>query len=119
MRILRRKEFLALPAGTIYAKGKEWYFNGLEIKHETTGIKGDDWWSLDPAWIEGTGDGPGGWFDTLEKMLETGASHPMDDSISRDGYFESDALFLIFEKGDLLTLREFIDRAIELHEEKK
>jgi hypothetical protein len=47
MRIMRRQEFLAMPEGTIYAKGGRWFFGGLEVKADTTDY--GDWWSLNPC----------------------------------------------------------------------
>jgi hypothetical protein len=52
--------------------------------------------------------------DRLDEMLERGASFPMEDAVSRDGLHEEDALFLVFEKDDLLKLRDMIDKAISL-----
>lgn len=108
MKVVDRKTFLQLPAGTAYAKGKEWYFGGLEFKHENAGS--NDWWSLEPTWIESEGSHES--FDLLEKMLKDGASVQMIDSITRDGLYDDDAIFLIFEKNDLLRLRDMIDAAI-------
>jgi hypothetical protein len=110
MRIYRRKEFLQLPEGTFYAKGDRWFFGPLNIKADTTDF--DDWWALDPCWIESRGSDES--FDILEEMLERGASYPMQESITRDGLFDKDALFLVFEKDDLLKLRAMIDKAISL-----
>lgn len=111
MRIYRRREFLALPEGTIYAKGKPWYFKNLNIKADTT-ASGIDWWSLDPCWVDSVrGDDA---FDRLDEMLEKGVSYPMMDAYSRDGLGEDDALFLVFEVPDLLRLRGMIDKAIEV-----
>lgn len=109
MRVYNRAEFLKLPAGTIFAKSKQWYFNGLAIKDETAG---DDWWELNPAWIDGEGSHV--WFDRLAEMLVKGTSYPMDDSIGRDGMYDADAIFLIFEKADLEKLRGYIDAAISV-----
>jgi hypothetical protein len=110
MRVYRREEFLQLPPGTIYATGGQWYFGALNIKHETTDY--GDWWSLDPCWIEGRGSNE--YFAILDGMLEKGTSHPMQDAVTRDGIFDKDALFLVFEKDDLLKLRTMIDEAINL-----
>jgi hypothetical protein len=110
MRIYRRKEFLELPEGTIYAKGEPWCFGPLEIKHDTTDY--GDWWSLDPCWIEANDSSEA--VDRLDQMLEHGASYPMQDAISRDGLHEADALFLVFEKDDLMRLRGMIDKAMNL-----
>lgn len=108
MKILNRADFLKIPAGTIYAKGKPWYFGGLTVKHETTTM--GDWWSLDPCWIESHDLTEA--VDRLEAMRDQGASYPMQDAIGRDGLDEADALFLVFEMDDLVKLRKCIDRAM-------
>jgi hypothetical protein len=110
MRVYKREEFLKLPEGTIYAKGKEWFFNGLEVKFDTTDY--GDWWSLDPCWIDADKE-PQLW-DRLDEMLDKGASYPMETAISRDGLSEEDAIFLVFEKDDLLKLQGYISKALEL-----
>lgn len=108
MKIYKREEFLKLPEGTIYAKGKPWYFGGLGIKHDTTDY--GDWWYLDPCWIDSEKEP----WDLLDDMLENGSSQPMETAIGRDGLHDAEALFLVFESADLLKLREMIDKAIEV-----
>ena len=109
MRIYRLKEFLNLPAGTIYAKGQPWVFHGFSVKADTLGT---DWTMLSPMWIEAESDTDQ---DTkLAAMLESGASIPMIESYGRDGFFEDDALFLVPERADLEKLRAMIDCAIAL-----
>lgn len=111
MRVYRRKEFLSLPDGTIYAKGKPWFFKGLTVKADTS-MSGNDWWSLDPCWIDSkTGEEV---WDYLPDMLENGASHPMQTAVSRDGMNDKEDLFLVFEVSDLQNLRGMIDKAIEV-----
>jgi hypothetical protein len=110
MKIYRRKQFLQLPVGTIYAKGERWCFGSLHIKHDTTDY--GDWWSLDPCWIAANDSGEAA--DRLDEMLDKGASFPMEDAVSRDGLHEEDALFLVFERDDLLQLRDVIDKAISI-----
>jgi hypothetical protein len=112
MRVVDRKTFLALPEGTIYAKGKEWFFGGLSVKYDTTDY--GDWWSLDPCWIDSKTGDLGEVVDLLEAMLKDGKSEPMETAISRDGLFQEGALFLVFERGDLMKLREFLDKAVAL-----
>jgi hypothetical protein len=107
MRIYRRKEFLALPPGTIYAKGSRWHFDGLNVKAATLG---DDWVQLSPMWIEAH-DGGEQWA-RLEEMLDGNASYPMTDNYGRDGCFDQDAIFLVPERADLERLREMIDAAL-------
>lgn len=108
MRVVDRATFLALPPGTIYCKGVRWAFEGLNVKQETAGS--NDWYALDPAWVDGHDSGE--CIDRLEEMLAKGASYPMQDSACRDGLFDADAVFLIFERADLLTLRAWIDAAL-------
>lgn len=109
VKVYRRKEFLALPEGMIYAKGKPWYFDGLQIKFDTS-HNGNDWWSLDPSWIASEkGDDA---FVRLDEMLEKGSSYPMQDAISRDGLNDESDLFLVFEVEDLRKLGGMIDAAI-------
>lgn len=110
MRLVDRKTFLALPEGTIYAKGKPWAFESLNIKDENAGS--NDWWYFEPCWIESAGSHEH--FDFLEEMQTKGTSYPMQESISRDGLYDDDAIFLVFERADLLRLRDMIDKAIEV-----
>ena len=107
MRIHTRKEFLKLPPGVAYCKGKRWCFDGLNFKGDSLS---NDWWSTDPAWIDG--DSSDVCFRRLEEMLESGASYPIQEGQGRDGLFEEDDLFLVLEKDDLLKLRGWIDTAI-------
>lgn len=109
MRAVNRKTFLSLPAGTIYCKGVRWAFDGLCIKDDSLE---NDWIYLDPAWPSSHDSGEA--CDILETSLATGSSFPCEDAMGRDGCFTDDAVFLIFEKDDLLALRSYIDRAIDL-----
>jgi hypothetical protein len=111
MKIIDRAQFLRLPEGTIYAKGKKWLFGNIEIKGETT-RDGNDWWSLEPCWVDAHDSGQA--FDRLEEMISTGAEYPMQNSESRDGMNEPDELFMIFGLEDLKELRGYIDAAIAL-----
>ena len=107
MRIFRRKQFLSLPAGTIYAKGKRWYFSDFSVKADTLD---NDWVQLSPMWIESRDDDDQ--FTKLEAMLEVGASYPMAESYGRDGFFDDDDLFLVPDRADLEQLRGIIDAAL-------
>lgn len=109
MRVVDRDTFLTLPAGTIYCKGTRWIFGGLNMKHENCGK--NDWYAADPAWVDGADSSE--CLDRLEEMLAKGASYPMQDSICRDGLFNDEAVFLIYERADLLILRGWIDTALD------
>lgn len=109
MRILDRAEFLKQPAGIFYAKGRPWAFDTLCIKGETT-KSGNDWLYLNPCWVAAKDSNEA--FDRLETMLSGGTSFPGDDAYGRDGMFDVDAIFLVFELADLTALRAFVDAAI-------
>ncbi len=109
MRVVNRKDFLALPAGTIYCKGVQWAFDGLCIKDDSLA---NDWIYLDPAWpaAHDSGEAVG----LLETSLATGSSFPCEDAMGRDGCFTEDAVFLIFEADDLFSLKSHIETAIDI-----
>ncbi len=109
MRVVTRKTFLTLPAGTIYCKGVPWAFDGLCIKDDSLE---NDWIYLDMAGPSARDSGEA--TDILDKSLETGASFACEDAFGRDGCFDEDAVFLIFEPADLWTLRGRIDAAISV-----
>lgn len=109
MRVVDRKTFLTLPAGTIYCKGDRWAFEGLCIKGDSLE---NDWTYLDPAWASARDSGEAA--DLLECSLEAGSSFNCEDAYGRDGFFDSENIFLIFEKADLLFLRSLIDQAIKV-----
>lgn len=108
MRVFNRKDFLALPAATIYAKGVPWAFGNLCIKGDTIGD--DDWAYLDPAWV--SADDSGEATSRLDEMLAAGASYPMEEDYGRDGSFDGEEVFLVFERPDLEKLRTMIDAAL-------
>ena len=107
MKIFTRQEFLKLPAGTIYAKGKPMYFDGFNVKADSLG---NDWVQLSPMWIDAT-DADQQW-RRLDGMIHRGESYPMAESYSRDGCFDDEEIFLVPEKADLEKLRDMINAAI-------
>lgn len=114
MRIYKRAEFMKLPAGAMFCKGKEWYFSDICSKDETIKTEGKDidFYYAHYNWVDG--DDCGECLERLGKMMDEGASFPMQDSISRDGMFDDTEIFLVFEKEDLLKLRDVIDQAIAM-----
>ncbi|MEP3245154.1 MAG: hypothetical protein ABJN40_13410 [Sneathiella sp.] len=111
MKLYNRAEFLKLPKGTIYAKGEEWAFDSLAVKGES--LK-NDWWYFDPSGIEVNDSGE--MIDRFENMKRIGTSYPMDDCFYRDGMFEENDLFMVFELDDLVRLKGFVEVAIQLME---
>ncbi len=117
MKILRRADFLKLPEGTIFAKGKPWYFENLSIKADSLFLEGggNDFLCLSLPWVEASDSGQA--MSRLDEMLETGVSYPMEDSYGRDGCFDDEEVFLVLEEDDLLQLRGYIDTALQQQKE--
>lgn len=113
MKIYRRAAFLELPAGVIYAKGKPWHFNDLAQKHET--ILDDNGTAMDFTYVDlvaiKMGHDSGEYFARLDRMLEAGESYPMEDDLSRDGCFDDEDLFLVYEAADLQRLTAIVGSA--------
>ena len=120
MRIVDRKTFLALPPGTIYAKYEPC------VVEETMMIKGDtlvgfkqepiDWFYEDlgnPLDLEGHDEagGPVG-HEGLEAMREKGVSIPNVRCGGRDGCFNDDQMFLVWERGDVLRMQDQINETL-------
>lgn len=109
MRCVDRKTFLTLPPGVIYAKGVKWSFGDICVKGDSLG---NDWLYQSFTWVDGL-DGSE-CLDRLDEMIETGARYPMEDGMSRDGFFDDDAVFLVFEPADLAIIRSAIDAAMNI-----
>lgn len=104
MRIVNRKEFLKMPAGTVFSKYVPCAFDGLQIKVSEPGDYGNadfDFDELIGALECVVGDEYG---DNCEEM-EKGASLPVDfEYTGRDGLFEDEQLFGIYEREDVEKL---------------
>lgn len=109
MRIVDRKTFLALPAGTVFAKYEPFYFEELTIK-------GDTW--KDDFQVQAIADavdcaGSSDFSIQLDMAERTGQSIPMDFyCMGRDGCFNEDQLFAVFEPADLAGLITRLQEAL-------
>ncbi len=104
MRVYNRKDFMGLPEGVLYSSGKMWYFDNLYVKGET--LQYNDFTCRCLNWISAFDDSDQ--FDKLEKSLSDGASIQMQDAYGRDGCFDDEDIFLVFEKEDLEELERVI-----------
>lgn len=115
MRIVDRAAFMALPAGTLFAKIPEpIVIRGLHVKGDTITAQDGraiDWADLDLA--QWRSHDTGEWVERFE-MLTEGVSFPMEDAYGRDGMFSDGDQFLIYERADLLNLRAIIDAALDI-----
>lgn len=110
MRIVNREEFLKLPQGTLYQQAETPYaFEGLRVKYETWG---NDFQTSNFDLPDN--DSSEQLFDRLNDMLENGASYPMEiDGVGRDGLFMQEAIFLVYERDDVVKIRDFLNQILE------
>ena len=111
MRVVDRKTFMKLPAGTAFQKGKPWVWGGLCFKSD----------QMDNDWLYQQTDGidakdSGEMFAGLDEMLATGASYPIETALIRDGCFDEDDLFLIYEVDDIDQIQKCLAVARDVAE---
>ena len=104
MKIVDRKTFLKLPPGTLYAKYSSLgCWGDLAIKMDSTQY--DDWYqySLLNGW--GGIDNSDEFMDKVRRA-ERGETELKNDleCESRDGFFEEDQLFVVYDKADIEQL---------------
>lgn len=100
MKIYNRQEFMELPEGFIFKKGKPLVFEEFCIKGDTiTDSEGKniDWfyYSFD---IENNGSDQ--WTNRMFEMIEKGTAYPFQAFQARDGCFDEEDLFLVFDAKD-------------------
>lgn len=110
MRIVDRKTFLAMPAGTIFAKYTPHVFGDIGIKEETVG---NDFVVQDlTPWWEGC-ERDMDYFDVMEAMVRGEPSPPPDyDFAGRDGLFDQEQLFAVWEPRDAEALIARLQQAL-------
>ncbi len=121
MKLLTRAQFLELPEGVFYAKNPQegcdgtasvsMIFGDLEIKHETyrdSNGRAIDWRSQSLNMYDNHGDS-----DIYERLVElrSGGSVPLCDYTTRDGLFDEDDMFLVYERADLEALAKLVEAA--------
>lgn len=112
MKILRREAFLELPSGVLFAKGKPWYFETPHVKGDTIYHNGKAIDFIHRDLVSISSHDSGEWSDRLDEMVEKGVSYPINEDYGRDGCFDNDDLFLVYEDVDLVELRSAIDAAL-------
>lgn len=97
MRIVSRNEFLSCPHGTMFSKYRDVVFDSLCIKGDSTG---NDFWYVSLAESVDCED-------IVEVMIDrkSGQVFRFDfECYSRDGLFDSDQLFAVWDSEDVLNL---------------
>lgn len=124
MRIIDRKEFITMPQGTIFSKipANEngcitAYTEGLYLLEETMVFShylegdegGSDYIYLDliDFCVNDCGEHASAFQEMRRDLI-------INDAYERDGLYEYDEHYLIYEKNDLIKLRDIIDKSIEV-----
>lgn len=94
-KIINRKEFLEMPANTLYREYKPCIMGDLEIKGYSLD---NDFWvqRLDETNTDDTGD--------MIRMLESGVVEFDLDLEGRDAMYNDDQLYLVYELRDVHQL---------------
>lgn len=111
MRIIRRREFLKLPPGTIYCSAPspdEPVFGVMHVKADT--LEYNDFVCLPLNGIDAHDSGQ--LIDRIDEMLQTGASYPLEESFGRDGCFDDNEIYLIYEPADLERIISYCQEAL-------
>jgi hypothetical protein len=114
MKIVDRKTFLAMPAGTVYAKwgsAGELAPNESDLTHGCVAVKGDtvagvDWVAQELLdWPEDCSDS-GQWADAMIAAIAGTPTAPLSigDGGGRDGLFDDDQLFAVFQRVEVERL---------------
>jgi hypothetical protein len=104
MKIMNRKAFLTLPAGTVYAKYSSLgCWGDLAVKMDST--RHDDWYHYDLLNGWGGCDNSDQFMDKV-RQCEKGQAELRNDleCEGRDGLFEEDELFVVYDRTDILQL---------------
>jgi len=108
MYIVNLEQFRALPPYTVFRKYEPCIAGDLSFKFDTWE---HDFISMTVEFPESNSSDE--LFARLDEMERTGCSYQLDvDCAGRDGLFEKDQLFLIYDAADLTALRGLIDIAI-------
>ena len=105
MKIVNRETFLKMPENTVFTKYEPGHFDELMIKGET--LEFNDFCEQQILEVESNSGDFGEFIDILETAEKEGKSFNLDlHCEGRDGLFDNDQLFAIFEKQDVEMLIE-------------
>ncbi|EDW9825595.1 hypothetical protein GTR05_004824 [Salmonella enterica] len=103
MRIVNREQFLLLPANTLFSKYKPMVFGDIAIKGDTTASGGDYYYQAIADAVDSVSS------DEMFKILVAATAHGHEFNIdldceSRDGFYDEDQLFAVWDKRDVEQL---------------
>jgi hypothetical protein len=103
MKIINRKAFLAIEGEVLYSNFSPMIFEGLNIK---CGNAGNNDFIYQPIIDAIDSESSERFFEAISDSQLNGGSMKMDffDSVGRDGTFDEDALFAVWERADVEAL---------------
>jgi len=108
MRIVNRETFLQLPSNTVFVEYDNFPFEAICIKGDTVGECDFYVQHILEVKCKDVGDQ-----DNILTAAKNGATFQLDfDCIGRDGLFEEEQLFVVFEKSDVLMLIERLKKCV-------
>jgi hypothetical protein len=114
MKIVDRQTFLAMPAGTVFAKYRPCIFEHPQIKGDTLLPNDFLYYELFDGWFANNST-TDDYVATLDAIQLGQDSPPMNiDSVERDGLHDDDQLFAIYEAEDVAEIIKRLQAAIEL-----
>jgi hypothetical protein len=106
MKIINYDEFVSLPKGTLYRETEPCWFGELQIKQDSIN-ENNDWLLTRLDYLEESHSSDD--FIKCYNKMEKGESFNLDIHCSeRDGMFDYDRKFLIYEKKDVEKLIELL-----------
>lgn len=109
MRLVTQTELMEFPDGTLYARLQQpWVFADLCVKGENVGSK--DFYERGLAWIDAHDCGEA--THRLDLMMaDSSLSFPVDRAYGREGLYEQDARYLVYELDDVKLLLSELGQA--------
>lgn len=109
MKIINREQFLALPSGTLFSKYRPCVFEELSIKGDT---RSNDFLVQQIADAVDASNSEE-FSNILFGAAEDGSSFNLDlDCMGRDGCFDDDQLFAVWERKDVEKLADRLRQAL-------
>ena len=117
-RVLTAEQFKSCPRGTVFAYGQKWNFSSLWILDGIVEGRSHDgrpfwgFWAANPMWVDPE-DGAVEDDNRLDRMAETGESHPADTSLYRHMSYDSPdprdmEVFFVLERSDWDRINEMV-----------
>lgn len=99
MKIINKEEFMKMPSGTLYSEFKPCIFNDLMIKGETIG---SDYLYMS---LIGNVCHEGDFASFIFDRLDNSKDFHLDFNLySRDGLYDNDAMYAVYDKNDIIGL---------------